>query len=161
MTVNLKCNLPETYQNWIGYVNNCIYYAHQTGEIYQELYCSVDFKAHEELLWHPWPKVYSMLFRKSVKPTWEAKFWAFHLLRMVSDWLSVFIFLKYHRYRPNALCRKQWATCQIADAYRHPESPKDENVKFRQFNKTVIRPAYFLKFDRCAAACDISCLIFP
>ena len=37
------------------FVNNCNYYARQTSEIYQELPCSVDFKAPEEL-WYPLSK---------------------------------------------------------------------------------------------------------
>ena len=37
--------MPETCENWPGLVNSCIYYAHQTHEIYQVLPSSVDFKA--------------------------------------------------------------------------------------------------------------------
>ena len=42
----------ETCENWLGLVNSCIYYAHQTHEIYQALPYSADFKAPEEL-WNP------------------------------------------------------------------------------------------------------------
>ena len=41
--------MPETCENWPGLVNSCIYYAHQTHEIYQVLPSSVDFKAPMEL----------------------------------------------------------------------------------------------------------------
>ena len=44
--------MPETCENWLSLVNSCIYYAHQTGEIYQLLHYSVDFKAPVEL-WNP------------------------------------------------------------------------------------------------------------
>ena len=27
--------MPDTCENWLGPVNNCVYYAHQTHEIYQ------------------------------------------------------------------------------------------------------------------------------
>ena len=36
--------MPETLEIWIGTENSCIYYAHQTREIYQVLSNSVDFK---------------------------------------------------------------------------------------------------------------------
>ena len=29
--------MPETWENWPGLVNSCVYYAHQTREIYQVL----------------------------------------------------------------------------------------------------------------------------
>ena len=41
--------MPDTYENWIG---QFVYYAHQTGESYQVLHYSVDFKAAREL-WNP------------------------------------------------------------------------------------------------------------
>ena len=44
--------MPDTCENWLGLVNSCVYYAHQTHEIYQILPYSVDFKAREEL-WNP------------------------------------------------------------------------------------------------------------
>ena len=44
--------MPGICGNWLSLVNNCIYYANQTGEIYQVLPYSVDFKAHGEL-WNP------------------------------------------------------------------------------------------------------------
>ena len=28
--------MPKTCENWLGLVNSCIYYAHQTHEIYQK-----------------------------------------------------------------------------------------------------------------------------
>ena len=37
--------MPETYENWLSLVKNCIYYAHEVYEIYQVLSYSVDFKA--------------------------------------------------------------------------------------------------------------------
>ena len=46
--------MPETCENWLGLVNNCIYYARQTHEIYQVL-PQVYFKAPEEL-WNPFSK---------------------------------------------------------------------------------------------------------
>ena len=36
--------MPMTCENWLGLVKSCIYYAHQTCEIYQILPYSVDFK---------------------------------------------------------------------------------------------------------------------
>ena len=44
--------MPETCENWLGVVNNYIYYACQTSKIYQVLPYSVDFKVHREL-WNP------------------------------------------------------------------------------------------------------------
>ena len=35
----------ETFENWLGLVNNCVYYAHQAGETYQLLPYSVGFEA--------------------------------------------------------------------------------------------------------------------
>ena len=42
--------MPETGENWFGLINSCIYYAHQTREIYQALPYSSDFKAHRKYL---------------------------------------------------------------------------------------------------------------
>ena len=47
--------MPETCENYLGLVNNCVCYACQIREIYQVLPCSVDFKALEEL-WNPLSK---------------------------------------------------------------------------------------------------------
>ena len=48
--------MPQTYANWLGLVNSCVYYAHQPHEIYQVLsYRSVDFKDPGEL-WNPLSK---------------------------------------------------------------------------------------------------------
>ena len=41
----MTISMPETCENWFDLVNSCVYYAHQTFEIYQVLPCSVDFKA--------------------------------------------------------------------------------------------------------------------
>ena len=40
---------PDTCENWLGLVKSCVYYAHQTHEIYQLLLFPVDFKARGEL----------------------------------------------------------------------------------------------------------------
>ena len=40
--------MPETCENWLCPVNGCIYYAHQTCEIYQVLPYLMDFKAPGE-----------------------------------------------------------------------------------------------------------------
>ena len=48
--------MPE---NWLGLVNNSIYYAHQTCEIYQVLPYSVDFF---EIHWVRQPLVNVVLF---------------------------------------------------------------------------------------------------
>ena len=37
--------MTETYENWLGRVNCCVYYAHQTHQIYQVLPYSEDYKA--------------------------------------------------------------------------------------------------------------------
>ena len=29
--------MPDTYDKWLGHVNSCVYYAHQSHEIYQVL----------------------------------------------------------------------------------------------------------------------------
>ena len=47
--------MPETCENWLGFVNSCIYYARQTHKIYHVLPYSVDFKAPGEL-WNPLSK---------------------------------------------------------------------------------------------------------
>ena len=47
--------MSKTCQNWLGLVNNCIYYACHTYEIYQVLSYSVDFKAPGEI-WNPLSK---------------------------------------------------------------------------------------------------------
>ena len=39
--------MPKTWENWFGFVNSCIYYAHQTQKIHQELPYSVDFGSFE------------------------------------------------------------------------------------------------------------------
>ena len=44
--------MPETCENWLDLVHSCIYYTHQTREIYYVLPYSVDFKAPREL-WNP------------------------------------------------------------------------------------------------------------
>ena len=36
--------MPETCENWLGFVNSCDYYTCQTRKIYQVLPYSVDFK---------------------------------------------------------------------------------------------------------------------
>ena len=41
--------MPETCGNWLGLVNTCAYYAHQTRGIYQVLPYSAGFKAPREL----------------------------------------------------------------------------------------------------------------
>ena len=41
--------MPETCEDWLGLVNSCVYYVHQTHEIYQVLPYLVDFKALGEL----------------------------------------------------------------------------------------------------------------
>ena len=41
--------MPKTCENWLGLVNSCVYYAHQTHDIYKVLTYSVDFKAPKEL----------------------------------------------------------------------------------------------------------------
>ena len=46
---------PDTCDIWLGLVDSCIYYAHQTHEIYQVLPCKVDFKAPSKL-WNPLTK---------------------------------------------------------------------------------------------------------
>ena len=51
--------MPEACENWLGLVNSCIYYAHQTHEINQVLSYSVDFKAPVEL-WDPLGKAVSL-----------------------------------------------------------------------------------------------------
>ena len=37
--------MPEICENWFGLVNSCVYFAHQTREIYQVLPYLVDTKA--------------------------------------------------------------------------------------------------------------------
>ena len=44
--------MPDTCENWLGFVNSYVYSTHQTREIYQVLHYSVDFKAPHEL-WNP------------------------------------------------------------------------------------------------------------
>ena len=39
----------ETWANWLDLVNICVYFAHQTHEIYQLLSYSVDFNVPREL----------------------------------------------------------------------------------------------------------------
>ena len=39
----------KTCEIWLGLINSCIYYTHQTTEIYQALPYSVDLKAHAKL----------------------------------------------------------------------------------------------------------------
>ena len=34
--------MPEICENWLALVNNCIYYAHQTHEIYRVMSYSVE-----------------------------------------------------------------------------------------------------------------------
>ena len=41
--------MPEICENWLGLVNSCVYYAHQTREIHQVLPFSVDFKALRDI----------------------------------------------------------------------------------------------------------------
>ena len=42
--------MPEIFENWLGPVNNCVYYARMTREIYQTLRIfSVEFDAPGEL----------------------------------------------------------------------------------------------------------------
>ena len=41
--------MPSTFENWLGFVNSCVYSAYQTYEIYQILPYSVDCKAPGEL----------------------------------------------------------------------------------------------------------------
>ena len=48
--------MPETRENWLGFVNSCAYYAVQTREIYQIQPYSVDFKA-PEVLWNLLTKI--------------------------------------------------------------------------------------------------------
>ena len=61
--------MPETCENWLGLVNSCVYYVHQseTQEIYQVLLYSVDFKAPQEL-WNQQSKTvlskYSFVWNK-------------------------------------------------------------------------------------------------
>ena len=42
--------MPETCKNWLGLVNNCIYYAHQTVKIYQVMRkCSFIWKKNLQI----------------------------------------------------------------------------------------------------------------
>ena len=43
--------MAETYENWLGLVKSCIYYAYETHEIYPVLPHSMDFKAPLEIHW--------------------------------------------------------------------------------------------------------------
>ena len=56
--------MPKTCENWLGLVNSCIYYAHQTHEIYQVQPYSVDFKAPREH-WNPLSKTVHVLSKCS------------------------------------------------------------------------------------------------
>ena len=47
--------MPKTCGNCLSFINNCVYYAHQTHEIYKLLTYSVNFKAPGEL-WNPLSK---------------------------------------------------------------------------------------------------------
>ena len=47
---------PVTCENWFELVNSCVYYVHQTHEIYQILANSVDVEAPGEL-WNPLSKI--------------------------------------------------------------------------------------------------------
>ena len=49
--------MPETYENWLGLVNNCVYYARQCRVIYREMPYSVNFKAPREFEIH-WLREY-------------------------------------------------------------------------------------------------------
>ena len=40
--------MPETYGNWLGFVNRSVYYVRQPREIYQVLPYSVNFEASIE-----------------------------------------------------------------------------------------------------------------
>ena len=43
--------MPETCENWLGYVNSCVYYyAHQACEIYQVLLYSGGFQSSQVAL---------------------------------------------------------------------------------------------------------------
>ena len=58
MELYLPCINPlifATCENWLSLLNSCIYYAHQTHEIYQVLPYFMDFKAPWEL-WNPLSK---------------------------------------------------------------------------------------------------------
>ena len=44
--------MPGTCEDWLGLVNNCLYFARQICEIYQLLPHYVDFKTPGEL-WNP------------------------------------------------------------------------------------------------------------
>ena len=41
--------MPQTCENWLGFVNSCVYYARQTREIYHVLPYPMDAKALREL----------------------------------------------------------------------------------------------------------------
>ena len=47
--------MPEICENWLGFLNICVYFSSQICEIYQVLSYSVDFNAPEEL-WNPLSK---------------------------------------------------------------------------------------------------------
>ena len=47
--------MPKTFENWLSLVKSCVYYAHQTCEIYQLLPYLVDLKIPLEL-WNPLSK---------------------------------------------------------------------------------------------------------
>ena len=47
--------MPETCENYLGLVNRCVKYAHQTRKICQVLPYSMDFEAPGEL-WNPLSK---------------------------------------------------------------------------------------------------------
>ena len=54
--------MPETCENWLGLVNSCLYYVHQTYEIYQALPYSVD--------WNPLSKAVPGKFPGSFEIHW-------------------------------------------------------------------------------------------
>ena len=47
-----KFVIPQTCENWLGLVNSCIYYVHQTHEIFELLPYLLDFKASWKF-WNP------------------------------------------------------------------------------------------------------------
>ena len=88
--------MPEPCENGHALVNNCVYYAHQTREIYQVLPYSVDFKAPLEL-WNLLSKTvltkYSFIWNKGHVNIWNGRKAQKLVERQTSKYFPLFLTL--------------------------------------------------------------------
>ena len=84
--------MPKTFENWLSLVKSCVYYAHQTCEIYQLLSYLVDLKIPLEL-WNPLSKTvlskFSFIWNKGPVNIWNDRNLLIKLVNIFFQFLTL------------------------------------------------------------------------